>query len=196
MNRFAALACFPLALVCMMSLSSCMLLLTNEHLSHGYYVSPSETFRCKLPGGALSRQLHIRDQRNAVGETVTFKLGPHLLWRVDHLHLSQIKLKDMDKVRDRRAQLEKGKEHYFKYYLLPNLGSAEIRWERYEQTDDTEVLIAHTHLESDGMAGVRELLFSVDGDYLNVVHHVQGISGNLENIIQGSFGLYKNCEFR
>ena len=195
MNRIAALTCFLLALVCMATLSSCMLLLTNGRLSHGHYISPSETFRCRLPGGALSRQLHIWDQRSAVGETVTFRLSSRLLWRVDHLHLSQLKLKDLDKVQDRRAQLEKGKEHYFEYYLLPKLGPAQIRWERYERTDDVEVLIVHTHLESDGMVGVRELLFSVDGDYLNVVHHAQSISGNLENFILGSFGLYKSCEF-
>lgn len=195
MNKSAALTCFLLALACIVALSSCMLLLTNGRLSHGHYVASSETFKCRLPGGALSRQLHIRDQKSTVGETVTFKLGSRLLWRVDHLHLSQLKLKGLDEVRDRREQLEKGKEHYFKYYLLPNLGPAQIRWERYERTEEVEVLIAHTHLKSDGMEGVRELLFSVDGDYLNVVHHAQSISGNLENIILGSFGLYKSCEF-
>lgn len=130
-----------------------------------------------------------------MGETVTFKLGSRLLWRVDHLYLSRLKLKDLDKGQGRRAQLERGKEHYFKYYLVPNLGPAEIKWERYERADETEVLIAHTHLESDGMEGVRELLFSVDGDYLNVLHHAQAISENLENIIPGSLALYKSCEF-
>ena len=130
-----------------------------------------------------------------MGGTVTFKLGSRLLWRVDHLHLSRLKLKDLDKTEGRRAQLERGKAHYFRYYLLPNLGSAEIRWERYERADETEVLIAHTHMKSDGMDGIRELLFSVDGDHLNVLHHAQGISENLESIIPGSLALYESCEF-
>ena len=196
MNEFAIQIRFLLALVCIVPVSSCMLLLTNGHLSHGHYISPSETFRCKLPGGALSRQLHIWDQRSAMGESVTFKLGSRLLWRVDHLHLNRLELEGLDRVGERREQLERGKENYFKHYLLQELGSAQIRWERYERTDETEVLIAHTYLKSDGMEGVRELLFSVDGDYLNVLHHAQGISGNLENIILGSFGLYKSCEFK
>ena len=196
MNGLAALVRFLLVLTCLVSLSSCVLLLTDGRLSHGYYVSQSETFRCRLPGGVLSRQLLIWDQRSAVGESVTFKLGSRLLWRVDHLHLSQLKLEGLDKIEARRAQLEKGKENYFKYYLLPNLGRAEIKWEIYEQAGGTEVLISHTYLKSDGMEGVRELLFSVDGNYLNVLHHAQNISGNLETIIPGSLGLYKSCEFK
>lgn len=184
-----------LALSCIVLISSCAVFLLNGHLSHGYYISPDKTFRCKLPGGALSRQLHIWDQRSALGTTVTFKLGSRLLWRVDHLYLSRLKLKDLDKGLGRRAQLERGKEHYFKYYLLPNLGPAETKWERYERAGETEVLIAHTYLKSDGMKGIRELLFSVDGNYLNVLHHAQGISENLESIIPGSLALYESCEF-
>lgn len=143
----------------------------------------------------MSRQLHVRDQSSALGESVTFQLGSRVLWRVDHFHLGQLKLAGLKGIKERRERLEKGKEHYFKYYLLPNLGSAEIKWERYERTDETEVLIAHTYMRSDGMEGVRELLFSIDGDYLNVLHHAQNISSNLESIILGSFGLYKSCEF-
>ena len=195
-NKSAVVIRFLLLLTCIVSLSSCMLLLTDGRLSHGDYISPSETFRCTLPGGALSRQLHIRDQRSAVGETVTFKLGSRLLWRVDHLYLDQLELGGLDKVKQRREQLEKGKENYFRYYLMPSLGFAEIKWERYERTDEAEVLIVHTYLKSDGMEGVRELLFSVDGEYLNVLHHAQNVPGNLENIILGSFGLYKSCEFK
>ncbi|MXY14342.1 MAG: hypothetical protein F4X93_04730 [Proteobacteria bacterium] len=195
MNRFAIQVRGLLALGCIVLISSCAAFLLNGHLSHGYYISPDKTFRCKLPGGALSRQLHIWDQRSASGATVTFMLGSRLLWRVDHLHLSRLKLKDLDKDKERRVQLERGKEHYFRYYLLPNLGPAEIKWERYERAGETEVLIAHTYLKSDGMEGIRELLFSVDGVYLNVLHHAQGISENLENIIPGSLALYKGCEF-
>ena len=130
-----------------------------------------------------------------MGTSVTFRLGSRLLWRVDHLHLSRLKLEGLDEDKGRRAQLERGKEHYFKYYLLPNLGPAEIKWERYERAGETEVLIAHTYLKSDGMKGIRELLFSVDGNFLNVLHHAQGISENLESIIPGSLALYESCEF-
>lgn len=196
MNKLAA-RMFPLLVLAgIVSISSCSMLLLNGNLSHGYYEASSKTFRCRVPGGILSRQLHIRDQRGTIGESVTFKLGSRLLWRVEHLRLDRLELANLDRVRDRREQLERGKRNYFKHYLLPDLGTAEIQWERYERTEDAEVLVAHTYLESDGMAGIRELLFSVDGDYLNVVHHAQSISGNLENIIQGSFWLYKNCEFK
>ena len=58
------------------------------------------------------------------------------------------------------------------------------------------MLISYTHLKSDDMEGVRELLFSVDGNYLNVLHHAQNISGNLDKVILGSLGLYKSCEFK
>ena len=187
---------FLLVLICVVSVSSCMLVLTNGRLSHGYYVSPSETFKCRLPGGVLSRQLHIWDQKSTAGESVTFKLSSRLLWRVDHLRLNQLKLTGLSKIKERREQLERAKEHYFKYFLLPNLGHAEIKWERYERAGETEVLISHTRLKSDGMDGVREILFSIDGNYLNVLHHAQGISGNLDSVILGSLGLYKSCEFK
>lgn len=195
MNKLAMRICPLLVLGSIVSISSCAMFLLNGNLSHGYYEASSKTFRCRIPGGVLSRQLHIWDQSSAIGESVTFKLGSRLLWRVEHLRLVRLELAGLDRVQDRREQLERGKKNYFKHYLLPDLGTAEIRWERYERTEDTEVLIVHTYLESDGMAGVRELLFSVDGEYLNVVHHAQGISDNLENIIPGSFGLYKSCEF-
>ena len=196
MNESVATFRFLLSLTCMVLLSSCVVLLTNGRLSHGHYVSQSETFSCRLPGGVLSRQLDVWDQRGAVGESVTFKLGSRLLWRVDHLHLRQLKLKGLDKIQARREQLERGKDHYFKYYLLPKLGEAEIKWEIYKQVGGTEVLISYTYLKSDGMEGIRELLFSVDGNYLNVLHHAQNISGNLDKIILGSLGLYKSCEFK
>ena len=196
MNEPVTMVRFLLVLICLIPLTSCVVLLMNGHLSHGHYVSKSETFSCRLPGGILSRQLQVWDQKSEIGESVTFRLGPRLLWRVDHLHLSQLKLKGLDKIQARRDQLERGKENYFKYYLLPELGKAEIKWEIYEQAGGKEVLISHTYLKSDGMEGIRELLFSVDGNYLNVVHHAQNISGNLEKIIIGSLGLYKSCEFK
>ena len=185
-----------LALTFCVSVSSCTFLLLNGELSHGYYVSPEHTFKCRLPGGVLSRQLQIWDQRSPIGEIVTFKLGSRLLWRVEHLRLDHLKLDGLALTKERRQQLEKGKENYFEYYLLPNLGLAEIKWERYEEVNGKEVLISHTYLKSDGMEGTRELLFSVDGSYLNVLHHAQSISGNLENFITGSLGLYRSCEFR
>lgn len=173
-----------------------MLFLLNGQLSHGYYVSPTKAFKCKLPGGVLSRQLHIWDQRSPIGETVTFNLGSRLLWRVEHLRLNPLKLDNLGRIEERRQQLEKGKENYFEHYLLPNLGFAEIKWERYEEVNGKEVLISYTYMKSDGMEGTRELLFSVDGSHLNVLHHAQNISETLEIVIAGSLELYESCEFR
>ena len=72
MNKYRILCRISVLLVLLMSLTSCVVLLLNGHLSHGYYVSPSESFKCKLPGGAFCRQLKITDSSNAIGETVTF----------------------------------------------------------------------------------------------------------------------------
>ena len=82
-----------------------------------------------------------------MGEIVTFKLGSRLLWRVEHLRLDHLKLDGLALTKERRQQLEKGKENYFEYYLLPNLGLAEIKWERYEEVNGKEVLISHTYLK-------------------------------------------------
>ena len=175
--------------------ASCALLLLNGHFSHGYYISPSETFKCKLPGGAFSTQLKVSDRSSAIGETVTFKLRPGLLWRVDHLHLNHHKLAKLNKLMIRRVQLEEAKENYFKHHLLPNVDIAEIRFEYYKRVKETDVLIVHTYLKWDASEEDRELLFSIDGNYLNVLHYAQNISDELKNITSGSFGLYKSCQF-
>ena len=180
---------------CVFTISCCALLLLNGHLSHGYYVSPSETFKCKLPGGAFSRQLNISDRHNSMGETVTFKLDTGLLWRVDHLHLNDHKLANLSGLRNRREQLEQAKLNYIKFHLETNIDIVEINWEQYKRVNETEVLIAHTYLKWDKLEENRELLFSINGDYLNVLHYAQNISTKLQNITSGSLGLYKSCEF-
>lgn len=177
------------------TISSCALLLLNGHLSHGYYVSPSESFKCKLPGGAFSTQLKITDRSNAIGETVTFKLDAGLLWRVDHLRLGHHKLASLDKIADKREQLEKVKINYFKHHLDSNLDIVEINWEQYKRVNDREVLITNTYLKWDASEETRELLFSINGDYLNVLHYTQNVSSKLQNITSGVLGLYKSCEF-
>ena len=177
------------------TIPSCALLLLNGHLSHGYYVSPSESFKCKLPGGAFSTQLNISDRSNSIGETVTFKLDTGLLWRVDHLHLNDHKLANLSGLKNRREQLEQAKLNYIKFHLETNIDIVEINWEQFKRVNETEVLIAHTYLKWDKLEEKRELLFSINGDYLNVVHYAQNISTELQNITSGSLGLYKSCEF-
>lgn len=195
MNKYRILCRISVLLVLLMSLTSCVVLLLNGHLSHGYYVSPSESFKCKLPGGAFSRQLKITDRSNAIGETVTFKLEPGLLWRIDHLHLVHHELANFDSLTNRREQLEVVKSNYFKNYLLSNLEIAEIKSEQYKQINEVEVLIVYAYLQWDNAEDNRELLFSIDGDYLNVLHYAQNISENLQTITSGVTGLYKSCQF-
>jgi len=180
---------------CIFTISSCVLLLLNGHLSHGYYISPSESFKCKLPGGAFSTQLKISDRSNSIGETVTFKLDTGLLWRVDHLHLDHHKLANLSGLKSRREQLEQAKLNYFKHHLQHNVDIAEINWEQYKRVNEIEILIAHTYLKWDKSEETRELLFSIDGQYLNVIHYSQNISSELQNITSGAFGLYKSCKF-
>ncbi|MCZ6564621.1 MAG: hypothetical protein O6852_00575 [Gammaproteobacteria bacterium] len=195
MNKYRILCRISVLLVLLMSLTSCVVLLLNGHLSHGYYVSPSESFKCKLPGGAFSRQLKITDRSNAIGETVTFKLEPGLLWRIDHLHLVHHELANFDSLTNRREQLEVVKFNYFKNHLLSNLEIAEIKSEQYKQINEVEVLIVYAYLQWDNAEDNRELLFSIDGDYLNVLHYAQNISENLQTITSGVTGLYKSCQF-
>jgi len=195
MNKYRILCRISVLLVLLMSLTSCVVLLLNGHLSHGYYVSPSESFKCKLPGGAFSRQLKITDRSNAIGETVTFKLEPGLLWRIDHLHLVHHELANFDSLTNRREQLEVVKFNYFKNHLLSNLEIAEIKSEQYKQINEVEVLIVYAYLQWDNAEDNRELLFSLDGDYLNVLHYAQNISENLQTITSGVTGLYKSCQF-
>ena len=195
MNKYRILCRISVLLVLLMSLTSCVVLLLNGHLSHGYYVSPSESFKCKLPGGAFSRQLKITDRSNAIVETVTFKLEPGLLWRIDHLHLVHHELANFDSLTNRREQLEVVKFNYFKNHLLSNLEIAEIKSEQYKQINEVEVLIVYAYLQWDNAEDNRELLFSIDGDYLNVLHYAQNISENLQTITSGVTGLYKSCQF-
>lgn len=177
------------------TISSCALLLLNGHLSHGYYVSPSESFKCKLPGGAFSTQLKISDRSNSIGETVTFKLDTGLLWRVDHLHLDHHKLANLSGLKNRREQLEQAKLNYIKYHLETNVDIVEINWEQYKRVNEIEVLIANMYIQWDASEETRELLFSIDDNYLNVLHYAQNISSVSQNITSGSLGLYKSCEF-
>jgi len=176
-------------------LSGCALLLLNENLSFGYYVSPSESFRCKLPGGAYSTQLNITDRSNSNGETVTFKLDTGLLWRVDHLRLGHHKLASLDNTANKREQLEEAKIIYFKHHLEPSVDIAEIKWEQFRKTNETEVLVTYTYFKWEKAEETRELLFSIDGEYLNVLHYAQNVSSKLQNITSGSLGLYKSCQF-
>ena len=195
MSNYCVLLRCVLAYLLLAVTTSCALLLLNGHLSHGYYVSPQESFKCKLPGGVLSRQLKITDRSNDIGETVTFTLNAGLLWRVDHLRLGQHKLASLDNIADRREQLDKAKINYFKFHLQTSLDIAEVNWEQFKSVDNTEVLIVNTYLKWDSSEETRELLSSVDGDYLNVLHYAQNVSSNLKNITSGSLGLYKSCEF-
>ena len=173
---------------------SCALLLLNGHLSHGYYISPSETFKCKLPGGVFSRQLAVTDDSNTLGETVTFKLNLGLLWRVDHLRLGRHKLAILDKS-TRRERLDQAKLNYFKYHLEPNLDDVDISLEYFKKINGAEVLTVQTYLKWKDKEEDRELLFSINNDYLNIIHHSQNISDNLQKITFGSEDLYKSCEF-
>lgn len=195
MNKYRILCRIPVMLVLLVSSSSCAFLLLNGHLSHGYYVSPSESFKCKLPGGALSGQLKITDRSNSISETVTFKLEPGLLWRIDHLHLGHHKLANLGGSTNKRGQLEAAKSNYFKNHLLSNLDIAEIKSEQYKQVNETEILMVYAYLKWDKAEDNRELLFSIDGDYLNVLHYAQNISSNLQIFTSGATGLYKSCQF-
>lgn len=177
------------------ALGGCVLLLLNGHLSHGYYISPSESFKCKLPGGALSRQLEISDDSNSLGETVIFNLKLGLLWRVDHLKLGHHKLAIMNTTLTERENLDQAKSNYFKYHLEPNLDEVDINLEYYKKINESDVLIVHAYMKWKDKEEKRELLFSIDNDYLNVVHHSQNISSNLQKVTFGSIDMYKSCQF-
>ncbi len=176
-----------------------MLLLLNGNLSHGYYEASSQTFKCKLPGGALSSKLEVIDRSNDIGETVTFNLKLGLLWRIDHLLIGKHKLAMLQKTSNapevRRLQLDKAKEDYFKLYLEPNTDLAQVKWEQFDFVDDVEVLIVSTYIKWKEKEEVRELLFSIDGDYLNIVHSAQNLSSDLQKITIGAKGFYKSCTF-
>ena len=188
-----------LSLVFLFVLSGCVAVLLSGHLSFNHYEPKSGTFKCKLPGGALSSKLEISDRSNDIGETVTFSLNLGLLWRLDHLLIGKHKLAMLDKSSNspeaRRLQLDRAKEDYFNLYLAQNTDYVEVKWEQFDYVDDVEVLLANTYIKWNEEEEVRELLFSIDGDYLNIIHFAQNLSSDLQTITSGAKGFYKSCEF-
>jgi len=181
------------------STASCALLLLNGHLSRGFYEAKSETFRCKLPGGALSSKVEVMDRSNELGETATFTLNIGLLWRIDHLRIGKHKLAMIDNTNNslehKRVQLDQAKNNYMSLYLAQNADKVEVEWEQFMIVDDAEVLLTSTYVRWDDQEEKREVLFSIDGDYLNVVHFAQNMSSNLQTFTTGAVGFYKSCEF-
>ena len=186
---------YAVLLFAAMLLSSCALLLLNGRLSLGYYEPKSATFKCKLPGGALSKRVDVLDRINDLGETVTFTLDIGLLWCLDHLRIGKHKLAKFDTAADRRLQLDQAKDKYMGLYLSQHADQVEIEWEQYIIVNDVEVLLTSTYVKWDDQEEKRELLFSIDNDYLNVVHHAQNVSGNLQNFTTNAVSFYKGCEF-
>ena len=184
---------------CSMSLISCTLVLLNGNLSFGYYEPKSKTYKCKLPGGALSTKLGIVDRSNDIGETVTFSLNLGLLWRLDHLLIGKHKLAMLDNTKSspeaKRLQLDKAKEDYFNLYLTKNTDFVDVKWEQFDYVNEVEVLLASTYIKWEDKEEVRELLFSIDGDYLNIIHFAQNLSSDLQTFTTGAKGFYKSCEF-
>jgi len=185
--------------VILLSLSGCVALLLNGHLSFNHYEAKSETFKCKLPGGALSSRLDVTDRSNAIGETVTFSLDLGLLWRIDHLLIGKHNLAMIDKTssspENKRKQLDLAKESYISSYLEQNTDSVEIKWEQFIAANDVEVLLANVYMKWEDREEVRELLFSIDGDYLNIIHYAQNVSSELQTFTTGAKGFYKSCQF-
>lgn len=181
--------------IIIVSTSSCTLLLLNGNLSLGSYQSKSHTFKCKLPGGALSKKVKVEDRSNELGETVSFSLDIGLLWRIDHLYIGKHKLAMLDISADRRQQLDLAKDNYMSLYLAQHEEKVEVEWEQYIVVDKAELLLANTFVKWGDNQEERELLFSVDGDYLNVIHYAQNVSSNLQSFTTGAVGFYKGCEF-
>ncbi len=181
------------------SLSGCVALLLSGHLSFSHYESKSRTFKCKLPGGALNGRLEVTDRSNEIGETATFSLDLGLLWRIDHLRIGKHKLAMLNqsaiKPEAKRLQLDKAKEDYFNLYLRKNTDNVEVKWEQFDQVNGVEVLIANTYIKWGDKEEVREILFSIDGDYLNIIHFAQNLSNELQTFTTGAKGFYKSCEF-
>lgn len=186
---------FIIVVMAMASTSSCTLLLLNGNLSLGSYESKSNTFKCKLPGGALSKKVKVEDRGNELGETVTFSLDIGLLWRIDHLYIGKHKLAMLDVEANRRMQLDLAKDKYMNLYLARHAEEVEVEWEQYIVVNKAELLLAKTYVKWTDNEEARELLFSVDGDYLNVVHYAQNLSSNLQSFTTGAVGFYKGCEF-
>ena len=167
----------------------------NGSLSHGHYHAKSQTFKCKLPGGALSSSVDVLDRMNELGETVTFTLDLGLLWRLDHLLIGEHKLANIDLSQDRRVQLDQAKDNYMSAYLSQHSDKVELEWEQYQIIGDAEVLLTSAFVTWDDQEERRELLFSIDGDYVNVIHYAQNMSSKLQNFTTSAAGFYKSCEF-
>lgn len=183
-------------LVVFVSLSSaCTLLLMNERFSHSHYTSPSESYRCKLPGGILSSQLEVHERSNEIGETVSFSHKSGLYWRIDHLRIGSHKIAMLDETISRRERLEQAKLNYYRYHLEENVELAEIKWEQYTKENGEEVLVLYNYLKWKDAEENRELVFSIDEEYLNVVHHTQNVSDKIHKVTTNALDLYKSCVF-
>ena len=176
-------------------LGSCVIVLLNGHLSHGQYISPSETFKCTLPGGAFSSQLKITDSHNNLGETVTFKLTNDLIWKVDHLIIGKHKIAALEQNLSHRGRLEQAKKNYINYFLKPHLDVVEIKWEQYVGRKNSEVLHISTFLIWGENEEVRDMVFALNNGYLNVLQHSQKFSKKLNKITSNSLDLYNSCVF-
>ncbi len=183
----------------MLAISGCVALLLNGHLSFNHYEAKSGTFKCKLPGGALSSRLYVTDRSNDIGETATFSLDIGLLWRIDHLLIGKHKLAMLDNssinLELRRKQLDLAKENYISNYLAKSTDRVEIKWEQFTAVNDVEVLLTNTYVKWEDKEEIRELLFSMDGEYLNVIHYAQNVSSELQTFTTGAKGFYKSCQF-
>ncbi len=164
-------------------------------MSLGNYESTSHSFTCKLPGGTLSKKVKVEDRANELGETVNFSLDIGLLWRIDHLAIGKHKLAKFDVSADKRQQLESAKENYINLYLAQHTEKVEVQWEQYVVVNKAELLLIKAYVKWDDIEEERELLFSVDGSHLNVIHYAQNLSSNLQSFTTGAIGFYKGCEF-
>lgn len=164
-------------------------------MSFGYYEAQSASFKCKLPGGALSQGIDVVDRVNELGETVTFTLDIGLLWRLDHLRVGKHRLARIETSLNKRQQLDQAKDNYLALYLLQNADKVELEWEQYTLVNGVEVLLTSTYVKWVDQEEKRELLFSIDGDYMNVVHYAQNLSSELQNFTTNASAFYAGCEF-
>ena len=186
---------FSILIILFTSNSSCTVLLLNERFSHSHYTSPSESYRCKLPGGLLSTQLEVHGRSNEIGETVSFTHKSGLLWRIDHLRIGSHKIAMLDETISRRERLEQAKQNYFSYLLEDKVDLAEIKWEQYANANGEDVLVIYNYIKWNEAEENRELVFSIDKEYLNVIHHAQNISGKIHKVTTNALDLYKSCIF-
>jgi len=141
------------------------------------------------------RKLKLWIVVSELGETVTFSLNIGLLWRIDHLRIGIHRLAILEGSTDRRQQLDQAKYNYISLHLAQHTDQVEVDWEQFIVVDDVEVLLTQTYVKWDGNEEKRELLFSIDGDYLNIVHFAQNLSSDLQTFTTGAAGFYKSCEF-